>query len=946
MATTAEAAAIITRNADPHGDGFGIAANVSYSFYGGGFAFSANQQAATLVVLQLWEDVARLNFFVDDEDPEIAFKHYRDPDSAADASVKGSDDFNEDETHILGFNRAQGSGENMSLGQSDFFILIHEMGHAIGFKHPGDYNAGGVNDPPITYANDRAYVEDSYQFTVMSYFGERNTGANFGGLFARTPLLHDIAAAQQFYGANMTTRAGNTVYGFNSNAGDIYLLDNKDEKAVFCIWDAAGIDTLDMSGYDNRQTINLNPGKFSSTGGLKFNVSMADAVDVNGNNSWEAGFDPTRIANLVENAIGGFGDDAIIGNQANNVLDGSVGDDGISGNGGDDTIIGGIGGDRIDGGDGFDRVVYGSIDGETITIEALGKPSQGAWSVTGAGQAGGDSLLGVESFTFGSFDDDITLRDRKGATTLTIDGGGGNDTITGSNGAADVDTLIGGDGRDTISALRGVFHAFGGAMAGLANSWVENLADNDLLIVDRRAFGGDYRFTNVIGSTSLLGTYTGTDGSTARGFARIDYSGSAFADTVYGALGNDLIKGFDGNDSLEGDLGNDQLEGGSGGDSLYGEAGNDVINGGPGFDYMYGGGGNDDITTGGGGSETAWGEDGNDRLFGSADGETLDGGTGNDKLFGEAGNDLLDGGDGNDRLNGGDGNDEIQTGLGVETIDGGAGNDFLVVQREGTTKGVSFFLNGPAGSDGSTAINIETMWYYAGTGNDTVHGGDGNDSLAGDLGNDRLDGGAGSDSLYGEGGNDVINGGQGFDYIYGGSGDDRIETGGGAFETAWGEAGNDVLTGNADTESLDGGAGNDRLIGQASRDVLYGREDDDVLIGGEGNDELNGGTGKDVFRFETALNASGNVDFVVDFTPDDDSFEILGAIFGGLRAGVLDAARFCLGTAAADAGDRIIYDGATGALFFDADGTGAAAQIRFATLYNTAAVTYADFVVI
>ncbi len=59
MATTAEAAAIITRNADPHGDGFGIAANVSYSFYGGGFAFSANQQAATLVVLQLWAGMWR-----------------------------------------------------------------------------------------------------------------------------------------------------------------------------------------------------------------------------------------------------------------------------------------------------------------------------------------------------------------------------------------------------------------------------------------------------------------------------------------------------------------------------------------------------------------------------------------------------------------------------------------------------------------------------------------------------------------------------------------------------------------------------------------------------------------------------------------------------------------------------------------------------------------------
>ncbi|MEZ5960027.1 MAG: hypothetical protein R3C30_06315 [Hyphomonadaceae bacterium] len=96
--------------------------------------------------------------------------------------------------------------------------------------------------------------------------------------------------------------------------------------------------------------------------------------------------------------------------------------------------------------------------------------------------------------------------------------------------------------------------------------------------------------------------------------------------------------------------------------------------------------------------------------------------------------------------------------------------------------------------------------------------------------------------------------------------------------------------------------------------------------------------------FSTAI-GGGNVDAIIGFSVADDTIELSNAVFTGLSAGALDANAFVIGAAAADADDRIIYNSATGQLFFDADGTGAGAAILFATLAPGLALTSADFII-
>ena len=121
---------------------------------------------------------------------------------------------------------------------------------------------------------------------------------------------------------------------------------------------------------------------------------------------------------------------------------------------------------------------------------------------------------------------------------------------------------------------------------------------------------------------------------------------------------------------------------------------------------------------------------------------------------------------------------------------------------------------------------------------------------------------------------------------------------------------------------------------------------------GLGNDMLTGGEGRDNFVFKTPLNKKTNVDTIADFNFSDDAIWLDNAVFKTLGAGTLAKPRklsadaFQAGTAAQDAQDRILYDKATGSLFYDRDGTGAAAAVKFATIAGKKALAHHDFFVI
>jgi len=157
--------------------------------------------------------------------------------------------------------------------------------------------------------------------------------------------------------------------------------------------------------------------------------------------------------------------------------------------------------------------------------------------------------------------------------------------------------------------------------------------------------------------------------------------------------------------------------------------------------------------------------------------------------------------------------------------------------------------------------------------------------------------------------------------------------------------GNDNLVGTATNNVINGLAGDDVLFGEGGNDALYGSDGNDTLNGGTGNDKLTGGSGKDTFVFNSPLTA--NVDSITDFNPVDDTIRLENQVFAKLTTtGALNAANFVIATAAVDSNDYIIYNKATGALLYDADGSGADAAVQIASLGVNLSLTNADFAII
>lgn len=370
-------------------------------------------------------------------------------------------------------------------------------------------------------------------------------------------------------------------------------------------------------------------------------------------------------------------------------------------------------------------------------------------------------------------------------------------------------------------------------------------------------------------------------------------------ENVEGTRGSDRISGDDDDNDLDGDDGNDKVFGLGGDDIILGGRGNDKLDGGEGNDFVDG-------------------DDGNDKLFGQAGDDDLIGGGGNDHLDGGAGNDLLDGGDGNDKLTGGEGDD---------VIDGGDGNDNII-----------------AGSGLNTVL--------AGRGNDKITAGDDADLIEGGDGNDKVFSGGGDDEIYGDDGKDVIKAGDGNDYIDGGDGDDNMA--GGAGDDTY------VVSSSKDKVVEKAGQGNDTVITDGSFSLAKlanvenielsgtanssatGNAGNNTLTGNDGANTLTGGAGADVFVFDN-LNA---VDTITDFVSGTDLIALDDDVFMAL-AGSLDlSANFVTGTAAGDADDFLIFDDASGELYYDADANGAGEAVHFATLTGGATLTSDDIVVI
>ncbi|WGM32477.1 DUF4214 domain-containing protein [Brevundimonas sp. NIBR11] len=533
--TLEDAARQLTRSGLSWAPALGTATTVTFAFRStapsqmpdgaGGFtAFTQAQIAATLLALQAWSDVANIVFTrVADangygNDATMLFGNYQTgvegaaafaylPGSTASGSTAGD----------VWVNSTQGANISPSPFNYGQLTLVHEIGHAIGLSHPSVYD---VRTSSLSYSANADYREDSRQFTVMSYFGENHTQAWFNNLYPAAPMLDDIAAAQRLYGANMTTRTGDTVYGFNSTADRPWFSAvNGGSQLVFAVWDAGGVDTLDFSLYTQNQVIDLRQGSFSNVGGLVGNVAIARGA-------------------VIENVRGGLGADRLTGNSADNLLTGHYGDDVIEGGLGMDTAV-------------FlaRRSEYTiTVNGQTVTVRHVAEGtdtitnveflrfSDMTLSVGPTGDivtTGGRTLSGDvtnDLMNGSSFADTLSGSDG----TDTINGFAGNDVMDG--GAGD-DSLSGGDGDDTLTGGTGNDRLDGGAGSDLA-SYANSRSGVSLDLTTGRASGG--------GEQDILVSIENLRGSRYSDALTGDDNNNA----LYGNGGADLMRGGRGNDSF------------------------------------------------------------------------------------------------------------------------------------------------------------------------------------------------------------------------------------------------------------------------------------------------------------------------------------------------------------------------------------------------------------
>ena len=586
-------------------------------------------------------------------------------------------------------------------------------------------------------------------------------------------------------------------------------------------------------------------------------------------------------------------------------------------------------------------------------------------------------LRGFEAFALGPGTDPVAVPDGD-----DIDGRHQRYSISLSDSivAAGVSFLV------DASALRANFVGSLGSDGEIGGTGANaDIVGSDQLVLDASALSAD-RSVNVLG---------GAGGDILKG--------GAGGDTLDGGGGDDELDGGTGNDGLAGGLGNDTYVVDSAGDSvveglsegadtiltsvtyrlaanvhvetlaalvpaatvalnlfgngfvnaLIGNAGANQLNGGGGADAMTGLGGNDiylvdhagdtAAEAAGGGTDIVYSavsyslNDGSEveslstitwelttpiNLTGNGLANTLTGNAGVNQLNGKAGADTMTGREGKDIYfvdNAGDKPIEIA----------GGGIDDIVYTS------ISYTLAANTDVEGLATISFEATNAINLTGNGLAN------NMIGNDGANQIDGKGGADTMTGRAGNDK--------YLVDNAGDRAFEAAGGGTDVVY-TAISFVLTDAQEIEglltitwelttavNLSGNKLNNYLIGNAGVNVLDGKA---------GNDTLHGREGADTYAFTSVLGAN-NVDVILGFSSADDTILLENnGVFIGLAGGALNPNAFLIGTAAQDSSDRIVYDQATGRLFFDADGNGLGAQIQFARLDGAPIISASDFTVI
>ncbi len=289
---------------------------------------SSSQQAAMDKAFQAWENVANIDFVKDSTASSNTDIIVRQSDLSSGSGVtytwwQGSSftkaDIILDNAYI----------KTTDVGSYGFMTMMHEIGHSLGLKHPGNYDSGtgGANGPYLPTS------EDSLNNSIMSY----NKGAVASSQNPpATPMIYDIAAAQLLYGANSSYNSGDTTYTLNGT------------KLVSTLWDGNGKDTLSAATYSGNSTIDLREG-------------INNITKVGQSTLWVA------FNSNIENATTGTGSDTIYGNSLHNILTGGAGNDTLTGGAGNDIFV-------FHKGDGKDVITdfqhHSGANGDTIWLDS------------------------------------------------------------------------------------------------------------------------------------------------------------------------------------------------------------------------------------------------------------------------------------------------------------------------------------------------------------------------------------------------------------------------------------------------------------------------------------------------------------------------------------------------------------------------------------------------